>query len=217
MVRMSQVKTAAMESIARKLAQVHRDTNEEDVKTLFAEGMRHSIDDSSVNDILHVNIESQISSSESQYIRDAVIFFEENITPYISFEIFLGDPIFSNTVFFVILSAFYKRASPEILFLVICLQYNINPLYVIPVFLMYKLFFSGRRFPRQYIKPDYKSVSADRLKSSDELTKTDFDHVIIGGDISALYTAALLSKCGHTCCVLSSKKGPQAKVITTTD
>ena len=48
-----------------------------------------------------------------------------------------------------------------------------------------------------------KSQLASEPITVDGVASNLFDHILIGGDISTLYTAALLSKVGHRCCVLN--------------
>jgi len=98
--------------------------------------------------------------------------------------------------------------------------FNVNPLLVVVVCAFYCLAccISRLRFkhkPLHYVQPRNRIqnraegggggvVSYAEYQASRDL-EVSFDHVIIGGEIGALYTAALLSRVGHTCCVVKPK------------
>jgi hypothetical protein len=137
--------------------------------------------------------------------------YTECVLPYLSWNLFLGDPVLSNYVFLVILYFAYSRVSADVLILATAFQFNLNPVYVLPLFAFYKLFFRRGRAPKQFVSVTRRAPSEhNRI---DAPLDSEYDHIILGSTVSSLYTAALLSKCGHRCCVvMPSDQGPQLKV-----
>ena len=161
-----------------------------------------------------------IDSSRQFAISSLGIFlqwYNESVLPYLSRNLFLGDPVLSNYIFVVILFIAYSRVSSDVLILATAFQFNLNPLYVIPLFAFYKLFIRrGRRTPKQYVKVTRRASS--KSERADVLLDSEYDHIILGSTVSSLYTAALLSKCGHRCCVvMPSDQGPQLKVFSSAE
>lgn len=160
------------------------------------------------------------------------------VWPYVDFDVLLGEPIIANHFFVVFIIIFYSRLSPELLYLIISFQYCVNPLYVVLFGGAIKLFLSGPRTPKNYIPQsnrhnndlskladipgvESRAFAADTIETlnyetlaamCETLNAAKYDHILVGGDLSTLYTAALLAKCGHRCCVLRIRTGPQLKL-----
>lgn len=157
-------------------------------------------------------------------------YLEENA----DFNVFLGEPLLPTTTAVVILFLINKRVSGSILGLTALLIFNINPLYVCLaafVFLLLALS-TGKKTPKQFkpirnlmqLKPVQKhGVQVNPITGCEPLpssatqesltTAVEYDHVLVGSDLGTLYTAALLAKNGHQCCVLQpSALGPQFEV-----
>ena len=104
------------------------------------------------------------------------------------------------------------------------LLFNVNPIYVVLGTILFHLITKMLRpMPKQYIRREKTSRKKHNIDSEGEglsvayaksqlasepitvdgVASNLFDHILIGGDISTLYTAALLSKVGHRCCVLN--------------
>ena len=126
-------------------------------------------------------------------------YLEENA----DFNVFLGDPMLPTTTAIIILFMLNKRVSNNLLGLSALLIFNVNPLYVVLVASVFWLLTpSGKRTPRQYKKLSKESKTIIKHSITATSTTYTYDHVLIGSDIGTLYTAALLAKNGHRCCVL---------------
>lgn len=145
------------------------------------------------------------------------LFLEENA----DFNFFLGDPLMPLATAVIILFLLNKRISFSAMGLVGAFIFNVNPLYV-TLFVLGIWVFSTFRQPKQYRSSKPLSDAAKYKPSviaQEKLIKdpTAFDHVLIGGDLGTLFTAALLARNGHRCCVLQPLDGPKHTVITMDD
>lgn len=129
----------------------------------------------------------------------------------LDFGILVGEPLLPWSSSIILLFMLYKRISLSLLLFGAAFLFNINPLYVV-VFTLPMFFTSAdKSLPKGYRKLAKKSVGAtSALPVSLETVPSNvkYDHVLIGNDIATLYTAALLSRVGHRCCVLQSVDGP---------
>jgi hypothetical protein len=144
--------------------------------------------------------------------------FDENV----SWDLVLdeGKALVPFSVVVIILSMLYSRLSKDALFLLAGFLLNVNPIYVVIGMLIYWMIFYRRIKPKRYI-----ARSMQRVASSNPLSITDanalklitntkkYDHVLIGDDISTLYTAALLSRVGHRCLVLLPNDSPKQQAV----
>ena len=150
-------------------------------------------------------------------------YLEENADFDLSFQV--GEPLIPVTTAVILLFMLHKRVGTTMVTLVALFIFNVNPLYVCIAALALYCLYAGQSQPRQY-KAIQTANSTAKLPSSistnqidaNECTskinvtsftaeslqglRTDFDHILIGSDIGTLYTAALLAKIGHRCCVL---------------
>mmetsp|Transcript_5301 Transcript_5301/g.5448 ORF Transcript_5301/g.5448 Transcript_5301/m.5448 type:complete len:765 (+) Transcript_5301:48-2342(+) len=132
----------------------------------------------------------------------------------ISLEFLLGEPLIPFATALIILFMMHKRVSNDLLVLIAALIFNVNPIYVVGSVIIWQLSQSNRK-PKQFCKPKMKSsIAASR--GIENLSETDthisYDHVLVGNDLSTLYTAAILSRNGHKCCVLQSKSVPTLEI-----
>jgi len=137
-------------------------------------------------------------------------FLEEHAT----FDFLMGDPLLPMSTAVILMFMMHKRVKSDVLVLVGLFIFNVNPFYVcIAAFLLWLFTFSSK--PKQHKRIRVKSTAptidqmsetkATQLTANNALSNkrdTDFDHVLVGSDVGTLYTAALLSKNGHRCCVL---------------
>lgn len=114
-------------------------------------------------------------------------------------DIVLGDPIIPIATAVILLYMMHKRVPQDLLILIGLLIFNLNPLYVVIGFLVWKATRSSRKKSHKPV-----NIKRDSLASIEEITQADrsFDYILIGNSVSTLYTAALLSKVGQKCCVL---------------
>lgn len=149
-------------------------------------------------------------------------YLEENA----NFDVILGDPLLPTTTAVIVLFMLHKRVSNTAIGLAALFLFNVNPLYVCMAAALLWLLSGGKLSPKQYKRVSKVVPSAKGAVStskSDELCidqcntttmDTEYDHVLIGSDIGTLYTAALLSKNGHRCCVLKpASLGPLYEVL----
>lgn len=154
------------------------------------------------------------------YLKDIILdpkyqyakqFLEENA----NFDVFLGDSLLPTTTAVIVLFMLHKRVSNTAVGLVALFLFNVNPLYVCLAATLMWILSGGKQPPKQYKRFERNIVvtnasniskcglSESRIDRSDPTTlQTEYEHVLIGNDIGTLYTAALLSKNGHRCCVL---------------
>ena len=133
-------------------------------------------------------------------------YLEDNIT----FEFTLGEPMIPAATAIIVLYMMHKRLDNNILFLVGCILFNINPLYVVVAAIFWIVQSLGNKTPKGFVKTtaltsDYKSYTSQVAQDLYAESEKSYDHVLVGNDISTLYTAALLSRAGHTCCVMRAK------------
>jgi hypothetical protein len=137
-----------------------------------------------------------------QYIKQLA---EENV----NFDFQLGDPFIPFATSVIILFMIYKRVNNSILALIAGLIFNINPFYVFLSLLSWRMVKNKK--PRQYVKTKVTKSNIDRPLQSIPFQpeilpmEYEYDHILIGNDISTLYCAALLSKVGHKCCILKPR------------
>jgi hypothetical protein len=137
---------------------------------------------------------------------------------YANFDLLVGEPIMPLPTAIIILFMMQRRVSNSIIGLAAAFIFNFNPLYV-AVFMLFIWLMGFNRKPKQYIKKrrahqiaalKQKQSSSVGLDKSKVLDK--YDHVLVGSDISTLYTAALLSQCGHSCFVMQPKHSAKLEV-----
>eukprot|EP01032_Pedospumella_encystans_P017693 gene17692-20153_t len=157
-----------------------------------------------------------------QYVKN---YLEENADFDLSFQV--GEPLIPVTTALILLFMLHKRVGTTMVTLVALFIFNVNPLYVCIAALALYCLYAGQSQPKQY-KPIQMANSTAKLPSSTGFPalpakpseassktgvaclsaeslqglRTDYDHILIGSDIGTLYTAALLAKNGHRCCVL---------------
>jgi len=126
------------------------------------------------------------------YVQDNVV---------LDFNFLMGDPLMPLATSIVILFLMHKRVSNDLLALAGAFVFNVNPLYVVLFYTIYNLTptWTGNSKPKQFVSAKEQQAQAQAVRSSEE---TVYDHVLIGADIGTLYTAALLARVGHSCCVL---------------
>jgi hypothetical protein len=144
-------------------------------------------------------------------------YYKQYVDHYVEFDIVLGDPFLPLTTALIVLFMLHKRISNMSMIIVSLFIFNVNPLYVCISALVYWLLIPKRK-PRLYrwsnstLSKQGKTVSIGTNSESErklfetrlyELAQQPFDHILIGrGDLGTLYTAALLSRMGHRCCVI---------------
>jgi hypothetical protein len=111
----------------------------------------------------------------------------------------------------VLLYMMYKRVPNDVVILVACFIFNLNPLYVLVGFFLYKAMKTHPK-PLQYARPP--SIKRDKVSHVEDIVGADrsFDYVLLGGSIGTLYTAALLSRAGQKCCVLLPEEDSSTSV-----
>lgn len=145
---------------------------------------------------------------------------EENINT----DIVIGDPLIPFATAVIVLFMLHKRVDNTVLTLAASFLFNLNPFYVaIVIVVMY--FQRKTKRPKQHCPissrdlkkyADYKSYKVldygdNAVQQKNEMNEV-FDHILIGNDISTLFTAALLSKNGHRCCVLQAAGAPAMEI-----
>lgn len=129
------------------------------------------------------------------------------------FDLLVGEPLLPWSTTIIVLFMLHKRISLSILLLGAAFVFNVNPLYVV-VFSIPLLFTpSSKSIPKGYrrgVSTNSKHEASNALPTTLDKVPADtkYDHVLVGNDIATLYTAALLSRVGHRCCVLQSVDGP---------
>ena len=130
--------------------------------------------------------------------------------------VFLGDPLLPTTTIIIILFLINKRVSNNMVALAALMLFNVNPLYVCMAAATFWLLSGGKKPPKEYrnLKNEVqvRRIAGAVLSAPQPFTQefatvehhsqSEYDHVLIGSDISTLYTAALLARNGHRCCVL---------------
>ena len=132
-------------------------------------------------------------------------FLEENV----NYDFILADSMMPFATAVIVLFMMHKRVSNNIIALAAAFIFNVNPFYVCLIVLTWWFFEGGSKKPKMNI-PAAKnrrnvkdsSISTVPIKFSKvpvevNIAITEYDHVLVGNDLSTLYTAALLSKNGH--------------------
>lgn len=135
-------------------------------------------------------------------------FLEENV----NYDVILADSMMPFSTAVIVLFMMHKRVSNNIIALAAAFIFNVNPFYVCLIVLTWWYFEGGSKKPKMNI-PAAKnrrnvkdsSISTVPIKFSKvpievNIAMTEYDHVLIGNDLSTLYTAALLSRNGHKVC-----------------
>ena len=138
----------------------------------------------------------------------------------VNFNPVLGDSVLPFATAVIILFMLHKRVSNNLLMLVAAFIFNINPFYVCCGSFIWWLMHRSKKpklfnsIPSRTIPKDTDTYAPKQFSKSNNpaTSSTKFDHVLIGNDISTLYSAALLSKNGHKCCVLMPKGAPPLSV-----
>lgn len=138
----------------------------------------------------------------------------------VNFDPVLGDPLMPFATAVIVLYMLHKRVSNGIIALAAAFIFNVNPFYVCLAYIMW--WFAGKnRKPKNFrqlrrdIVPKDVSTYVPQViteKNNPASSSSGFDHVLVGSDLSTLYTAALLSRNGHKCCVLQPKGAPAVEV-----
>jgi hypothetical protein len=128
-------------------------------------------------------------------------FMLEN-TVEIDVNFLLGDPVMPVPTALIILFMLNKRVSYTVMFLIAAFIFNVNPLHVTVLTIVYWIFSSKKSIPKGFVRLSTVATESNQ-----------FDHVLIGNDIATLYTAALLTRNGHKCCVLEPIDGPLQQVL----
>lgn len=129
-------------------------------------------------------------------------FLEENV----NYDFILGDSMMPFATAVIVLFMMHKRVSNNIIALAAAFIFNVNPFYVCLIVLTWWYFEGGSKKPkmnipaaknRRQFKDSSTTTAPIKFSSKVDLTTTEYDHVLVGNDLSTLYTAALLSKNGH--------------------
>lgn len=159
------------------------------------------------------NMKNRLLFENYWYFKDIVfnpyfIYLYTMYDRYFDLSLFHYDPFISFSSGIILFFMLNGRIPVDALLLLFGFLFNINPIYVVSLFLIWKYTRLKKHKPKQFrwhteLNQDCNTYSPEPLKSEDD--NKVFDHILIGQDISTLYTAALLSKVGHKCCVLLSK------------
>lgn len=130
---------------------------------------------------------------------------EENVN---LFDLTVGEPLMPFYNCIILLFMLNKRVNMYIMVLIGCFLMNLNPIHVTIVALAY--FMMQKTKKPKHFKTIKKSPVDCNVYQPRELEdcgsfSESYDHILLGGDMATLYTAALLSACGHKCCVLQPK------------
>ena len=90
-----------------------------------------------------------ILSRRFQYIKSLV---QENVV--LNFDFLLGDPLMPLLTCIIVLSLMRSRLSYDVIGLFAAFVFNVNPLYVVLGYVMYKFKPQSSRLPKQYTPPD---------------------------------------------------------------
>ncbi len=138
-------------------------------------------------------------------------YLQENVDA----ETIVGEPFLPWTTIIIILYMLNKRVSSNLLVFITVLFFNVNPFYVaLMVFLMIAQKFLAKKNLKFHRESSLRTARNIK-ESACDLAKSDvnFDHVLIGSNIATLYTAALLARCGHRCCVLQPVEVDPIEVV----
>lgn len=133
-------------------------------------------------------------------VYDILYLFVRNL----NYNFLVGDPILSMSIAFPILIFLVGRFNFAAVSLIFAFVVNFNPLYVIPGYMIYRLYLL------RFSNPKFKAVKLDHQLGSFKAQKWNegscvddqYDHILLGNDFSTYLTAALLSRIGRRCCIL---------------
>lgn len=124
------------------------------------------------------------------------------------------------TTAIIILFMLNKRVSWQVMCLIAAFIFSVNPFYVTILVTFSGLLLSSKSAPKLLL-PQKKSCADKSSYTPEELSSDieksvglEYDHILIGNDLSTLYCAALLSRNNHKCCVLQPLDGVPTKVLT---
>lgn len=130
------------------------------------------------------------------------------------FNMMVGEPLLPWHTAIILLFMLNRRVNSTALSLVAVFLFNFNPFYVGIAVLCLLLTTKTSHKPKQYKHRKVVTKSSESsivykpqdVKVAQDSLASQYDHVLIGSDVSTLYTAALLAKAGHRCCVLQPKQ-----------
>lgn len=128
-----------------------------------------------------------------------------------STDILLGDPLIPLATAVILLYMMYRRVPHDAVILIACFIFNVNPIYVVILFILWKSH-SVKHKPKDFVRVTPKRP-VEKFSPLEALTDKPFDFILLGNNISTLYTAALLSKAGQRCCVVISENTPSVEVF----
>lgn len=139
--------------------------------------------------------------------------------------LFDGKPLIEYTPGIILLMIIYPKINNKSLFIVLLLIiFNISSIYVLVSFIILYILSSRKIMPKQYVKLDQNNNNNNNIikkpikfNNKIEFENQQYDHVLIGNDISILLTACLLSKVGHKVIVLNTKNSPKNSINQTND
>lgn len=111
----------------------------------------------------------------------------------------------------ILLYMMYRRVPHDAVILIACFIFNVNPLYVVTLFILWKSY-SVKHKPKDYVRVVPKKPD-EKFSQVDKLAEKSFDFILLGNNISTLYAAALLSKAGQKCCVVIPENTPAVEVF----
>ncbi|RYG97566.1 hypothetical protein EON65_52675 [archaeon] len=134
---------------------------------------------------------------------------KQYLEDHANFDWTVGPPLMPWSTAVIILFIMPKRVSNTILGLTAAFLFSVNPFYVSIFVLLLWLVGGSKKTPKKYKQPSktttYKPPTPNQsLKqpASAVSASKEYDYVLLGSDLSTLYAAALLSRCGYSCCVL---------------
>lgn len=164
------------------------------------------------------------------YFKDIILhpkfkYYKEWYDNHVKWDFILDDghsrvPI---SVLVIVLSILYSRVSKDAFALIAAFLLNINPIYVVLSMLIYWFMFSKGLKPKKYRKRalhsnvpqfpiDFAMDSPFKNTVVNDSSAITYDHILLGNDISTLYTAALLARTGHKCLVIEPIGAPRNEV-----
>lgn len=143
-------------------------------------------------------------------LHPATQYIKELLENHFTTDILLGDPLLPVATAVIMLYMMYKRIPLDALILIGCFILNVNPLYVVTGMILWKLSIVKPK-PKMYTKPIVNKGAKPRLLEQIP-PETTYDFILLGGNISTMYTAALLSKAGQKCCVVLPPEGSPLQV-----
>lgn len=130
----------------------------------------------------------------------------------------LGEPVLNMTHAIILLFMVSRRLDNVLVMLIGAFLFNLNPVYVSVVALL-TLLFQRNRSPKGSVTPSKVPKGAEKYKPQaakevdlNKLAERSYDHILLGSDVATLYSAALLSKCGHRCLLLQPNNSSKIEV-----